>query len=276
MAYLDALPGPLRTYAAGITGEFSESAHPTDVTLALKPGAKVILLRNDPDRRWVNGTIARIARLEDKHVVIDINGRELEVEPVPGSATLCLRSIGAKDRRKRRHGTFKQLPLRLAWALTIHKSQGLTLDRVYVDLGRGTFAHGQTYVALSRCRTLGGLALARALTPRDILRPSLRRLSRGVPDGYRRRSRCCEMNGTARRRAAAALGLADWPGCDVLCTAAFLPTLRADFCCTAQNGLYIALIRTRAERPQRKPPAVIDRRTRAAARSYEGAATRAT
>ena len=79
------------------------------------------------------------------------------------------------------------------------------------------------------------------------------------------------MNGTARRRAATALGLADWPGCDVLCTAAFLPTLRADFCCTAQSGLYIALIRTRAGGPpQRKPPAVIDRRTRAAARSYEG------
>jgi ATP-dependent DNA helicase PIF1 len=169
MAYLEALAGQPRTYAAGITGEFSESAHPTDTVLALKPGAKVILLRNDPDRRWVNGTIARIARLEEKRVLVEIDGKEHEVEPVSWEARRYAFDQAEQKIVETIAGTFKQLPLRLAWALTIHKSQGLTLDRVYVDLGRGTFAHGQTYVALSRCRSLAGLALARPLSARDIL-----------------------------------------------------------------------------------------------------------
>lgn len=169
MAYLEALPGTLRTYAAGVTGEFSDSAHPTDTVLSLKPGAKVILLRNDPDRRWVNGTIARIARLEEKRVVIALEGQEHEVEPVSWEARRYAFDQTQQKVVETVAGTFKQLPLRLAWALTIHKSQGLTLDRVYVDLGRGTFAHGQTYVALSRCRSLAGLALARPLNTRDIL-----------------------------------------------------------------------------------------------------------
>lgn len=168
-AYLDALPGRAHTYEAGITGDFTAASHPTDSALTLKPGAKVILLRNDPERRWVNGTIARVSRLEDKRVMIEVAGREHELEPVSWEQRRY-----AYDKEQEKivgtvAGTFKQYPVRLAWALTIHKAQGLTLDNVYIDLGRGTFAHGQAYVALSRCRSLEGLALARPLTPRDIL-----------------------------------------------------------------------------------------------------------
>lgn len=168
-AYLDALPGRAHTYEAGITGDFTTASHPTDSALILKPGAKVILLRNDPDRRWVNGTIARIARLEEKKVFVEVAGREHELEPASWEQRRY-----AYDKTEEKivgtvAGTFRQYPVRLAWALTIHKAQGLTLDNVYIDLGRGTFAHGQAYVALSRCRSLEGLALARTLTPRDIL-----------------------------------------------------------------------------------------------------------
>jgi ATP-dependent DNA helicase PIF1 len=169
MAYLEALPGELKTYEAGISGEFSASAQPTDATLLLKPGAKVILLRNDPDRRWVNGSVARIAKLEDKRVWIEIDGNVHEIEPVSWEARRYAFDQSAEKIVENVTGTFRQFPLRLAWALTIHKSQGLTLDKVYIDLGRGTFAHGQAYVALSRCRSLEGLALARPLRPTDIL-----------------------------------------------------------------------------------------------------------
>ncbi len=168
-SYLDALPVEPVVFEAGITGEFSKGAHPTDTQLVLKPGAKVILLRNDPDRRWVNGTIARITRLSDTQVWIEVNGREYEVEPVAWEQRRYAYDTSAEKIVETVAGTFKQFPLRLAWALTIHKSQGLTLDKVYIDLGRGTFAHGQAYVALSRCRSLEGLALARPLRPTDIL-----------------------------------------------------------------------------------------------------------
>lgn len=169
IAYLDALPSKPFVFEAGITGEFSKGAHPTDTSLVLKEGAKVILLRNDPDRRWVNGTVARISRLTADQVWIDVNGKNYELEQVAWESRRY-----AYDQKQEKivetvAGTFKQFPLRLAWALTIHKSQGLTLDRVYIDLGRGTFAHGQAYVALSRCRTMEGLVLARPLRPGDIL-----------------------------------------------------------------------------------------------------------
>jgi ATP-dependent exoDNAse (exonuclease V) alpha subunit len=169
MAFLEALASPERTYEAGITGEYSSGAHPTDASLQLKEGAKVILLRNDPDKRWVNGTIARIARLDEKRVWIELDGKTHELEPVSWESRRYAYDQTAEKIVENITGTFRQFPVRLAWALTIHKSQGLTLDKVYIDLGRGTFAHGQAYVALSRCRTLEGLALARPLRPADIL-----------------------------------------------------------------------------------------------------------
>ncbi|MCB1509679.1 MAG: AAA family ATPase [Hyphomicrobiaceae bacterium] len=167
-AYIDALPAQAQTFEAGITGDFNESAQPTEASLTLKEGAKVILLRNDPDRRWVNGTIAVVSRLTDKRVWIEIAGREHEIEAVSWENRRYAFDTTEEKVVEQVAGVFKQFPLRLAWALTIHKSQGLTLDNVYVDFGRGTFAHGQAYVALSRCRTLAGLQLARPLRQTDI------------------------------------------------------------------------------------------------------------
>jgi ATP-dependent DNA helicase PIF1 len=173
LAYLAALPGQASAYAAGISGDFNSAAHPTDEKLVLKPGAKVMLLRNDPERRWVNGSIARIARLEAERVWIALDGAEHgaehEVEQVAWENRRYAYDKAQEKIVETVAGTFRQFPLRLAWALTIHKSQGLTLDHVYLDLGRGAFAHGQTYVALSRCRSLAGLALARPLRGEDIL-----------------------------------------------------------------------------------------------------------
>lgn len=169
LAYLEALPGEARAFEAGVTGDYNPSAQPTDQTLVLKRGAKVILLRNDPDGRWVNGTVARVTDLSDTGVTIDIDGKTHDVEPVDWEQRRYAFDQEKEKVVERVAGTFRQLPLRLAWALTIHKAQGLTLDKVYIDLGRGTFAHGQAYVALSRCRSLAGLALARSLKSSDVL-----------------------------------------------------------------------------------------------------------
>ena len=169
LAYLDAIPGAAISYSAGVTGEFSNTAQPTEMTLTLKPGAKVIMLRNDPEKRWVNGTIARIARLTASQVFIELDGKEYEIEPAVWENRRYAYDTSEQKIVETIAGTFQQFPVRLAWAMTIHKSQGLTLENVYLDLGRGTFAHGQTYVALSRCRTLDGITLARRLSPADIL-----------------------------------------------------------------------------------------------------------
>jgi ATP-dependent DNA helicase PIF1 len=167
--YLDALPERAVRFNATITGDFNAHIEPADPTLELKPGAKVMMLRNDPDKRWVNGTVARVSRVTDKQVFVEIGTREHEVEPVAWEHRRYAFDQSEEKIVESVAGTFKQFPLRLAWALTIHKAQGMTLDKVYVDLGTGTFVHGQTYVALSRCRSMEGLALARPLSRRDVL-----------------------------------------------------------------------------------------------------------
>ncbi len=111
MAFLDALTTTGRTYEAGITGEYSNGAHPTDASLLLKEGAKVILLRNDPDRRWVNGTIARIARLDDKRVWIELDGKTHEIEPVSWEARRYAYDQAAEKIVENITGTFPPVSL---------------------------------------------------------------------------------------------------------------------------------------------------------------------
>ena len=168
-AFLQALPGNAKAFTATVTGEYSPGAYPTDADLTLKPGAKVILIRNDSLKRWVNGTLADVSRIEGERVWIKIGRDEHELEPTAWESIRFAYDTAKDEITRTVAGTFSQLPVRLAWALTIHKAQGLTLDRVYIDLGRGAFAHGQTYVALSRCRTLEGLRLGRPLRPSDVM-----------------------------------------------------------------------------------------------------------
>ncbi|HVY89522.1 MAG TPA: AAA family ATPase [Hyphomonadaceae bacterium] len=163
------LPGEAKGYAATLEGNFEAKAFPTEEVLELKPGARVMMIRNDPQGRWVNGSLGVVSALGDSDCFVKING---EVHRVAQQAWEKFRyefDAAAKSVSRTVVGSFKQLPLRLAYAVTIHKSQGMTLDKVHIDFDRGMFAHGQAYVAFSRCRTLEGLELSRPLRPRDII-----------------------------------------------------------------------------------------------------------
>ena len=162
---LASLPGRARAYEALIDGKFDRSSLPTEETLELKPGAQVMLLTNDRKGRFVNGTIGRVAKIvkvpdEDDVIVVDLpDGEEVELSPNTWEL-FHFRYEAESDRIESESvGSFTQYPLRLAWAVTIHKSQGKTFDRVVIDIGRGAFAHGQVYVALSRCTSFEGIVL---------------------------------------------------------------------------------------------------------------------
>lgn len=166
------LPGNEHHFKASITGEFPDHIHPTPENLVFKIGAQVMFLRNDtsPERRFYNGKIGKILSIANQQIRILCPDEtdEIVVEPVEWENIKYTVNPETKEIQEEVIGKFKQFPLKLAWAITIHKSQGKTFDHVAVDLGRGAFVPGQLYVALSRCRSLEGIYLEREIRESDV------------------------------------------------------------------------------------------------------------
>jgi ATP-dependent exoDNAse (exonuclease V) alpha subunit len=167
-AALAELRGRTRVLSAEVEGEFGHS-FPADPELELKTDAQVMLLRNDPDGRWVNGSIGRVRGFGDGEVQVEIDGSVETVTPITWEQYQYTFDPSEHTIDREEVGEFRQFPLRLAWAATIHKSQGQTFERAVIDLGARAFSPGQTYVALSRLTSLEGLYLARPVRSRDIL-----------------------------------------------------------------------------------------------------------
>ena len=169
---LAALEGASARYTGGFEGEQPKAQNdrlPAPMELVLKRGARVIFTQNDPEGRWVNGSLGTVQSLDDETIVVTLDsGDDVDVERATWPQARW--TWNAKENRMEVKEEFKyvQFPLAPAWALTIHKAQGMTLDSVEIDLGRGAFAPGQTYVALSRARSMETLRLTRPLSPRDV------------------------------------------------------------------------------------------------------------
>jgi len=170
---MDELPTKEFVYCAELSGVFeftvNEKDYPVEKNLILKEGAQVMMVKNDKAGCWVNGTIGIIKKLEQSEITVDIDGTDfvanketweaVDYEYDPANDKLATKAIGE----------YKQYPIKLAWAITVHKSQGKTFEKVIIDLGGGAFAHGQTYVALSRCKTLEGIRLKQPVKRKDII-----------------------------------------------------------------------------------------------------------
>lgn len=167
---LDAIEAQLFEFEATLDGDFEEgkmaNKMPAEKVLSLKVGAQIMFLRNDSQKRWANGTLGRVAKITDDEIVVELaDGSEHSVSPASWDSYKYIYNKETKKLEKTLVGTFIQYPLKLAWAVTIHKSQGMTFDKMILDLSRGIFQSGQLYVALSRVRSIDGLFLKVPIKP---------------------------------------------------------------------------------------------------------------
>ncbi len=174
-ARLATLPGESSHFRAKVSGDVEKQMFPADQSMDVKPYAQVMMLNNDSEGRWINGTIGKVLEvLPAKHdearkiIVLLEDGEEVAVGVHNWDVFQFSYDVKAKGVVSETVGTFQQYPMRLAWAVTIHKAQGKTFDHVVVDMGRGAFATGQTYVALSRCTSFDGLVLKRPIRKSDV------------------------------------------------------------------------------------------------------------
>lgn len=166
---LSKLPGKIVTLKSKATGSFNPNQSPSEELLELKEGAQVMLLVNDPSGQYVNGSLGKVIALgEELKVKLD-NGKKITLSPFTWEVFNYTFNEQTGQIETEPTGSFTQYPLKLAWAVTIHKAQGKTFDRVVIDVGRGTFAHGQLYVALSRCKSLEGIILKQPVETRHVI-----------------------------------------------------------------------------------------------------------
>lgn len=158
MEKLDSKP---YTFVAAVTGTFPEESYPTANSLTLKKGAQVMFIKNDPERRFINGTLGEVKSIDKNSIAVRLaeSGTIINVEPMEWQNIRYQFDEESKEISSKQIGRFKQYPLKAAWAITVHKSQGLTFDKAIIDV-HAAFSPGQAYVALSRCRTLDGLVLS--------------------------------------------------------------------------------------------------------------------